>query len=409
MKEVFYFLATQQYETEAAKWLLSVKRGENASVLFVPKTDRFVRLGQLMNDQKLLKKAFGDPQIYILQQVNFDAHDIEELGDLQSLIAARVNASKPYTTAFTFNQIVMRLKKANQILVLFIVEAEKYLVSEGKQVLSLLSQLTEEFGDYIRIISFFEADITHTSLLSTLPASPQLYENVFYYPLYSRDHTLNFIQLLQHYWNMSKTITAKEAEKIYEACGGHFWLVKEAVRAVMNNGRWDSDQEGMLFRLRTIYNLLIPSEKDLLVKIASHKHTFSPEEQLSIQYLSKMRIIDGEKKLSIGLFIDYVREHLEFSGELILKEKQLYLNQVPIDRMFSREEGRVIKYLVKQKNVLVSRDEIAKQVWPVNTQDQYSDWAIDQLMTRIRKRIQEISIPPRLLQVVRGKGYIFKI
>lgn len=406
MSKVFYFLATVQYKTEATKWLQSVARGESASVVFAPKTDRFVRLDQLLNDPKLIKSAVGDASHYLLQRMDFYAHDVEDMPDLENLIAAQVNLSKHFSTLFTFEQFIKHLKKHKLTLVLIVPEAEKFLVPEGKAVLSHLSYLIENY-DYIRVISFFEADITHPSLLSLLPASAQLYENVFRYPLYTREQTLDFVRLLEKHYDVN--LTHEIEQVIIKACGGHFWLVKEAVRHIKLSGAWDPTEEGMWFRLRTIYNLMLPSERSLLEKLTLKKSALTSAEELSREHLISMKVIDGEDKPLIGLFKEFMKTHQEFRGEIKLKSNHIYLNQVPIDTFFSRKEQRIIRVLIENKNHMVSRDEIARHIWPINTQNHYSDWAIDQLMARLRRRLRELSIPPTLLHVVRGKGYLLKI
>ncbi len=77
--------------------------------------------------------------------------------------------------------------------------------------------------------------------------------------------------------------------------------------------------------------------------------------------------------------------------------------------MFSRKELRVFKLLLEHRNSIVSRDEIAQRMWQGNVQEQYSDWAIDQLIARLRKRFVTFFLPSRLISVVRGRGYVLKL
>jgi DNA-binding response OmpR family regulator len=63
--------------------------------------------------------------------------------------------------------------------------------------------------------------------------------------------------------------------------------------------------------------------------------------------------------------------------------------------------------LLEKNGQTVSRDEIGQALWSDNQED-YSDWAIDQLIARIRKRLKELSLSPKMVRVVRGKGYILK-
>lgn len=404
-----YFLASSQYETEAIKWLQAVGRGESVSVIFFPKTDRFVRLGYLLNDQALIARAIGVKQAKqtILQRIIFEAHDVEELEDLLQLIAAQVNSSKHFSKNFSFDQLVKHLDTEKLTLILIVPDAEKFLTPEGKTVLTHLSYLAEERVERIRIISFFEKNITHPSLLPILPSSSHLYENVFRYPLYSEEQTKDFVQRLREFWNVH--VAKSDEDRIVKACGGHFWLVKEAVRSITSSGSWTPDEAGTLFRLQTIYSLLLPSEQEVIQKIVSRKKPFSSDEEASQTHLLQMNVIDRKKKLKVAIFSQYLKHQADFNGELSVYGDRLILNQIPIDSIFSRKERRIVRLLVQKKNDIVSRDELAGCIWPANTHEHYSDWAIDQTIARIRKRFAELSIPPRVIASVRGKGYRIRI
>jgi OmpR family two-component system bacitracin resistance response regulator BceR len=82
---------------------------------------------------------------------------------------------------------------------------------------------------------------------------------------------------------------------------------------------------------------------------------------------------------------------------------------VPLKGFFSRKEYNVLKLLLEQKEKIVSRDAVGATLWPINTEKHYSDWAIDQLIARLRQRLTELSLPPKMIQSVRGKGYKLSI
>ena len=59
---------------------------------------------------------------------------------------------------------------------------------------------------------------------------------------------------------------------------------------------------------------------------------------------------------------------------------------------------------MENSDKLRSRDEIGDTLWGKESYEKYSDWAIDQLMSKLRKKLEKLGIKDRLA-TVRGKGY----
>lgn len=406
MRGEFPLIITQQYRSEATKWLGAIRRSEDASILFISKADRYIRLGQFLNDNELVRNMLGKPSKHIFQRLNFDPHDVEDHEDLCYQVEEVLNLSK-IVPPRSFNQWMKYLSRHGTTLILVLPEAEKYLNPIDKTVLSVLSDFVDMYAPRVRVLSFFQINITHSSLLPALPTSVRLYENIFPYPLYNEKETVAFIHLLMRQWNAS--IDTKTQQKIFRACGGHFWLVKEAVRRIVATGSWMSDEEGMVFRLRSIFSAFLPSEQSVLQKIVIGKKDFSSDERLSFDYLKKMRVVDRNSALYIGALKHFIlRQHFT-RAEISFTDHRIMVNEVPVDKLFSRKEHRVMRLLLTRQNETVSRDDIAQSMWPQYTDAHYSDWAIDQTVARVRKRLIELSLPPTLIKVVRRKGYTLQL
>lgn len=402
----FPLITTSQYKEAGENWLRAIVRGEDACIVFLPKTDREIRLGQLLNDRGLQKRILGEPSSFIFIRANFDAHDVEDVDDLSFQIQERLNSSSILPKPLTFPEWVDHLRKHKMRIILILPEAERYLTADDKMALAVLSEAVRKYSPLLRVLSVFETNITHPSIVPFLPKVADLYENIFYYPLYAHGATDSFIDLLCHQWHVS--IAPVIRNEIIAACGGQFWLVKEAVREIATTHTWSSTKEGMQFRLRSFYNLLLPSEQTALYKLATRQKTFSSDERMSLTYLQTMRVIDEKRQFLIGALKDFLLGESS-ATDLKLNDERILFNNVPIEKVFSRKEYKVFKLLLEHVNGMVSRDEIAERIWPVNTQEYYSDWAIDQLIARLRQRCMTLSLPPRLIATVRGRGYLLKI
>lgn len=403
MKRSFPLVTTKQYLVEREKWLTEIRRGENVSVMFFPKTDRFRRLHQLIEDKQFLKRFLGEKATYLFQMTDFNVSLVEDKFDIYEHVARQFNLTNLTATPQTFQQWIAYFHQQNIRLVLILPDAEKYLTPENKHILPLLFEVVLDHAPTITVFSFYEVDITCPYYLSTISVLKDLFENIFSYPLYSSEDVFTFVRYLQKKWDMK--INPNKEEKVVVSCGGHFWLVKEAVRELLNSGKWSYEEESMRFRLGTIYSSLCASEKSAIEKLITAKKSFTGEEDHSLAYLRKMNFLDRDNNFQIGLFQKYVQTHLQSSIVLGLENSVLTLNHVPLDKFLSRKEYRVLKLLFEHKGEVVSRDAIALRIWPAKTEEHYSDWAIDQLIARLRKRLVELALPSKFIGVVRGRGY----
>ena len=110
-----------------------------------------------------------------------------------------------------------------------------------------------------------------------------------------------------------------------------------------------------------------------------------------------------------AMMCDFIKAQGERPAGFSLVGDSVYLNNVPVEKFFSRKEHRVMKLLVEHEGEVMSRNDIASALWPVDTEKEYSDWAIDQIIARVRKRLVHLHISPEILKVIRGKGYLLSL
>lgn len=407
MNAVYPPVLTGQYKQQAIQWLDYLRLGENASVIFFPQTDRLRRLNQLFEDKELLEHALGKKDKYVFQIIDLNINFVEDNRDFQEHVSRQLRTLRLSLEPASFESWMDYFRKNNIRLVLVLLDAERYLTPVSRQVFEYIFYVTSKFSPTVTALSVFEQDITHPSFAPLHAKARDVLENVLYYPLYSMDDTLAFIRYLEEKWSVRLPKGMDKA--IVTAGGGHFWLIKEAVREYVSSGSWSADSEGMISRLSTIYQYLLPSEQSLLAKSAKGNRVLTAEEEHSLIYLQHMRVYDSNGRILTRLLGEYAKKRSESKGNLIIKDGKIYLNDVPIDKMFSKKEHRVLKGLLESAKEVISRDRIAGWVWPTKTQEQYSDWAIDQTIARLRKRLSDLNLSPDVIKSVRGKGYLLKL
>jgi len=72
----------------------------------------------------------------------------------------------------------------------------------------------------------------------------------------------------------------------------------------------------------------------------------------------------------------------------------------------SAKEYLALAHLTRQSGALVSKESLAQAVWP-EYEGQVSDYNVEQLISRLRRKIEPEPEQPRHLITVRGLGYRF--
>ena len=80
-------------------------------------------------------------------------------------------------------------------------------------------------------------------------------------------------------------------------------------------------------------------------------------------------------------------------------EDKLHLNI-----QLTKSEAIIANLLYTNQGQLVSREDTAKAVWGKNTELDYTDHALDQLVSRLNKKLS-LASPPIPIQTLRGRGY----
>lgn len=283
-------ITEKTFEERVSEWLGIIASGEAGSILFFPKTDRHRRLPQLLSDKKLLQRSLKKPQKYPFLILDLDLFPIEEREDLEEYIAHQLNNLKLGRNYAKFSQWVSFLKKEKLQLVLIVANAEKLLKPSYHPILFFLASLIEKNPPFQGLL-FFEKDILHPQYFDLVSTRTVFFQNLLYYSLYSEKDIAQFIFYLSRKWDLK--IPKKVSQAVIENCGGHFWLVKEAVRCFRQSGEVENifDHEAMNFRLEGIYNSLLESEKLVLKKIVFGQKNFDELEKHSLLHLKKVNLL----------------------------------------------------------------------------------------------------------------------
>ncbi|MFA6518356.1 MAG: helix-turn-helix domain-containing protein [Candidatus Shapirobacteria bacterium] len=128
-------------------------------------------------------------------------------------------------------------------------------------------------------------------------------------------------------------------------------------------------------------------------------------------YLAKtgvVKIEEGKWKLFSPLFYEWLKKMVGSKRpEIEEKLEKLWLGSSDLSEELSYQEYEVLKLLWQKQGEVVVRNEVAEVLWPNDTEDKYSDWAIDQVMAKIRKKLGDVG-ENRLIRTIKGKGMMLE-
>lgn len=218
-----------------------------------------------------------------------------------------------------------------------------------------------------------------------------------------------------------KVLSKEMKERIIFLTGGFGRLVKNSAQIILNNDFKASEPDGMSnillsdptikAPLMDIWQALIPSEQDFLL---THKNEFK-EDDLDYPYLKNVGLLSNGR-LTMPLFETYIKRYL---GEFEKKEEkepirfiadslEIKKGEDTISDRLTALEFKLLKFLIDNKNMVISRDSIINAVWTndVSTAG-VTDQALDQLLLRLRRKVEDDPYLPKHILTVKGRGVRF--
>lgn len=388
MNKLINPLTKATYEKMVSDWLGLVNRRESGSVINLTRREQPYRVNQLLNDQKMVKKYLKNYSQTIILPVDLYGLLIEDSHDL--------------------NNYLKKIGRSKKRLCLFILNAD-LLLSERFSLLPYLNQLAQQNKKY-SLIYFFQNNITLPSVSKRLSSFSSIYQNLAYHSYYQKEDQVWFLHYLENKFTVK--LNPSLIEEIIKECGGHFWLIKEAVRQYQKtkNVKNIFNHQEMLIKLRIIVSEFEPVEKQLLIKIIKKDFNFNQEETDVIDYFLKINLvkkINSHYLMTIPLLADYLSLQTAKKTKISLNSRnQLVINDLISDTIFPKKEKKLLKCLLLNKNQVISREKAAKNIWGENFLDYYTDWALDQLIKRLRNKLINLGISKDLIKTIKNQGFI---
>lgn len=419
-----------------------IKRGESVATVWVPMAGRRVRNKFIISYPQLFEDSVADS--YLL--VYIDPLELTEETSagyikliVQSVIESFKNKSSlklanpdSYYTAGDYSELLGHLREllkevatAGLETVLFLGEFDEMQFADSVFYNNLKS-LWVGLASKLHYIFLLQQDLSDLKKVAQYgDLNEVLLKNIIYIPLLSEGETNYLIDYFAK--EFKRDFSEDERRVLFEVCGGHPYFIKSCTRliALMNGHKRNFEELKKIlvshFELQSaashLLELLPEEQVNALRNIANSQTRELPQ---VLDSLERMRMVVLKKGVWVPFgelfrsvleaqFAQSQPQDAQANGQTFqIINGSIFIAGVNVEDKFTRQEYEVLNFLLSDPEKLRSRDEIGEAMWGKLAYEKYSDWAIDQSVSKIRKKLKEIGAD-KYLVTVRGRGYKLSI
>jgi hypothetical protein len=248
--------------------------------------------------------------------------------------------------------------------------------------------------------------------------------NIIFFPLFPKKEAFYMMDVIcLDQLRLSKKLPLKIKEILYEQFNGHPQLLKYSLYHLKEDNIIFDEEKVVnalfsYFQLQVIcsdiLNSLGEEEKKIIEGVVRDENFKIKEFSLeAFEYLVNLNLLIKTQK-KIRVFGKFFKKFILNQGEknklfYDKANKKIFYGEVSCEGEFTQQEFKVLAYFLEKQNELVTRDEVAKAMWgSLYYQEKYSDWAIDKIISVIRKKLQKIGFDPENLQTIKKRGFILR-
>lgn len=415
--------------SEIEKIISYIKEGKSCQVIGLPGVGRSNLFGLLSFNRNIRKIHLRENQKWF----HFIYSDFSEvkgrsLLDVNKfLFLSLVNSLRERKMEEEHKQIqkIFKEHSLNDELILFqgLKEAIDYLAIEKELTFTFLFDRFEEYVHDVgneffanlrilrnrakyRFSAVFSLNRPLDSLLD--PATfAQFYEfladNIVYLSIYDPEGLSFRIEYLERVSN--KKIPKETVKEVLRLSGGHGKLVRTSLESIPEIK--DQELKDFLLSRKNVEGALLEIWQSLTVEEQKNIIT----EPVENEFLEKIGLVKNGK-VSIPLFKEYAEKKTREHEDKIVyldKTNQIALGQTVLSDNLTSSEFKLLKLFLENPEKITERDEIVKAVWSDFTSTEgVTDQALDQLVSRLRKKIEENPKEPKRILTIKGRGFKFE-
>lgn len=390
-------LQPKQFTKMAKEWADVILMGESGTWIWPVLNAPYRRILQFQQDRALQEMLFGDElgrQLFIYVDLK-QANEISIIQLHEILLRNLIDQTKEKISKVQLKDAVHQISKIEKNVSYFICGLDQCIKNNRWDIIEELNALATS-NQNIHILLFVETDLTDPVFIKQYSKRTTLAQNIFITPLYSKEDADAFIKYLSTKWSIK--INKDQYMWIINNCGGHYLLIKEVIRQLKKEPSLQTDKIPLLDTLQLkaemILNQLTEEQKSILSKVISKR--IMEINSHTLQFLIKQGWI-LKKGLNYEISVPYI-------GQILLLQNNI-VKKPSLSIIYTKLENTVFLYLVKNLNQILSRTQVAQIIWEEEWEEHYSDWAIDQLIHKIRVKMDKANAPYQLI-TKKGEGFV---
>lgn len=363
----------------------SLNRSENRLCIWFPRIGKSRTLNNLLQSKDIIEEILGSLStkivfVYYTGTDSENAKASEILVNIANSLGIQSPVSEQNIKSLISNKCLELINQGKKIV--FVGNSLENLsqVELSKLLLNITNivRINQSKIHSILNIHFFEEI---ESIINKQPSILTLINSIEFMPLISNKILDEFIN--DEAANLNLKIGTDEIQNIKNYSGGILTLTKSLLRT-NNKNNLELD-----LKFNVIWKNLPEIYKSVIEKNITHTKIINPNELKVFEILQKCGV------LNLDVFKD----------KFILNQTK---NPKILKNILNGWELDVYNLFLKNKNKIVDREEIAEVIWNSNEAD-YTDWAVDQKISRFRKKIHKYGLDPKFLETIKGRGYKWKL
>lgn len=425
---------------EIKKIISFIKEGNSCQVVSIPGVGRSNLLGLLAYNRSVRTRHFGENQKnFHFVLLNFsevrrrpliEANKFIFLGILDSLRERGMKKdyekiNKIFKESIEFNDELVLFQGLKKTIDYFAIEKNLTLILLFDRFEEYIPMLTPEFFANLRVLR--NRAKYHFSIIFSLNRpleeliEPTLFADFFeyvagriiYLPVADKVGLSFRISYLEKITD--KKLDKKILERVLKLTNGHGRLTILFLEALLSLEKIIPEDNSQLldyfFTKRpvrssflAVWNSLTPSEQQFFID--------NDQEPIYLEYVG----LANNGKITIPAFKEFIEKEILTStalknnqdAQVILDESsnEIKKGEVLISDRLTSSEFKLLKFLLKNEGKILEKEEIINAVWgEQKTTLGVTDQALDQLIFRLRKKIENNPNQPRHILTIKGRGF----
>lgn len=220
--------------------------------------------------------------------------------------------------------------------------------------------------------------------------------HIVYLPIYDPVGISFRVKYLEE--RTGKKIDKKKLDEILKVTGGHGKLTRICLEIYLTTGSLDFLEE------KTVWGSLFEIESSL-----SPSDLNNLKEKRQNPFLEEIGLLeDGE--ITIPLLESFLKESKSTKENIFFdpNRNEIRRGEQILSDNLTLSEFKLLKFLIENQNKILEREDIISNVWKdTKTIAGVSDQALDQLISRLRKKIEDEPNSPIHILTIKGRGFRF--